>query len=74
MPGAAAQVDFGAGQMLLHSDGRVRRTWAFVMTPARNRHHQYVKFVWDRTVATWLGSIGELRVVCRRAATISSCR
>jgi transposase len=53
-PGDAAQVDFGAGPMLLHPDGRVRRTWAFVMTLAHSRH-QYVEFVWDQTVATWLG-------------------
>jgi len=31
-----------------------RRTWAFVMTLAHSRH-QYVEFVWDQTVATWLG-------------------
>jgi transposase len=54
MAGDAAQVDFGAGPMLLHPDGRVRRTWAFVMTLAHSRH-QYVEFVWDQTVATWLG-------------------
>lgn len=54
LPGDAAQVDFGAGPMLLHPDGRVRRTWAFVMTLAHSRH-QYVEFVWDQTVATWLG-------------------
>jgi transposase len=53
-PGDAAQVDFGAGPMLLHPDGRVRRTWAFVMTLAHSRH-QYVEFVWDQAVATWLG-------------------
>lgn len=52
--GDAAQVDFGAGPMLLHPDGRVRRTWAFVMTLAHSRH-QYVQFVWDQTVASWLG-------------------
>ena len=53
-PGDAAQVDFGAGPMLRHPDGRERRTWAFVMTLAHSRH-QYVEFVWDQTVATWLG-------------------
>ncbi len=52
--GEAAQVDFGAGPMLLHPDGKPRRTWAFVMTLANSRH-QYVEFVWDQTVATWLG-------------------
>jgi transposase len=53
-PGEAAQVDFGAGPMLMHPDGRPRRTWAFVMTLCHSRH-QYVEFVWDQTVATWLG-------------------
>ena len=31
-PGDAVQVDFGAGPMLMHPDGKIRRTWAFVMT------------------------------------------
>lgn len=53
-PGEAAQVDFGAGPVLMHPEGRPRRTWAFVMTLAHSRH-QYVEFVWDQTVATWLG-------------------
>ena len=53
-PGDAAQVDFGAGPVLTHPDGQLRRTWAFVMTLAHSRH-QYVEFVWDQTVATWLG-------------------
>jgi transposase len=53
-PGEAAQVDFGAGPALTHPDGKPRRTWAFVMTLAHSRH-QYVEFVWDQTVATWLG-------------------
>jgi transposase len=53
-PGEAAQVDFGAGPMLLHPDGKLRRTWAFVMTLCFSRH-QYVEFVWDQSAATWLG-------------------
>ena len=53
-PADAAQVDFGAGPVLRHPDGGQRRTWAFVMTLAYSRH-QYVEFVWDQTVATWLG-------------------
>src|SRR3990170_2026813 len=53
-PGAAAQVDFGAGPMLRDPDGVERRTWAFVMTLAFSRH-QYVEFVWDQSVTTWLG-------------------
>lgn len=53
-PAQAAQVDFGAGPMLLHPDGKLRRTWAFVMTLCFSRH-QYVEFVWDQSSATWLG-------------------
>jgi transposase len=53
-PGEAAQVDFGAGPMLRHPSGALRRTWAFVMTLCFSRH-QYVEFVWDQSVATWLG-------------------
>jgi len=53
-PGEAAQVDFGAGPMMRHPAGDERRTWAFVMTLGFSRH-QYVEFVWDQTVATWLG-------------------
>jgi transposase len=54
-PGEAAQVDFGAGP-LLHDParGELRRTWCFVMTLCYSRH-QYAEFVWDQTVATWLG-------------------
>ena len=53
-PADAAQVDFGAGPMLMHPDDKLRRTWAFVMTLCFSRH-QSVEFVWDQTVATWLG-------------------
>lgn len=53
-PAEAAQVDFGAGPMLADPDGVLRRTWAFVMTLCFSRH-QYVEFVWDQTVPTWLG-------------------
>jgi transposase len=53
-PAEAAQVDFGAGPMLIHPDGLERRTWAFVMTLCFSRH-QYVEFVWDQSSATWLG-------------------
>jgi transposase len=53
-PGEAAQVDFGAGPLLSHPDGRLRRAWAFVMTLCSSRH-QYVEFVWDQSSATWLG-------------------
>jgi transposase len=54
-PGDAGQVDFGAGPKLVDaSSGRERRTWCFVMTLAFSRH-QYVEFVFDQAVATWLG-------------------
>lgn len=54
-PAEAAQVDFGAGPVLLDpATGGPRRTWCFVMTLCWSRH-QYVEFVWDQTVATWLG-------------------
>lgn len=54
-PGEAAQVDFGAGPQLVDpATGEIRRTWAFVMTLCFSRH-QYVEFVFDQSVATWLG-------------------
>ena len=54
-PGDAAQVDFGAGPILVDpAVGEPRRTWCFEMTLAWSRH-QYVEFVWDQSVATWLG-------------------
>ncbi|MCW5260040.1 transposase [Verminephrobacter eiseniae] len=53
-PGEAVQVDFGAGPVLAHPEGRPRRTWAFVMTLCHSRH-QYVEFVWNQSSATWLG-------------------
>jgi transposase len=54
-PAEAAQVDFGAGPVLLDpARGELRRTWAFVMTLCFSRH-QYVEFVFDQTVMTWLG-------------------
>ena len=54
-PGEAAQVDFGAGPKLIDpACGQRRRTWCFVMTLCFSRH-QYVEFVFDQTVATWLG-------------------
>lgn len=52
--GEAAQVDFGAGPFLPDpTSGKPKRTWFFVMTLCASRH-QYVEFVWDQTVATWL--------------------
>jgi len=53
-PGEEAQVDFGyAGRMRDPQTGQMRKTWAFVMTLSWSRH-QYVEFVFDQRVATWL--------------------
>ncbi|HZA22134.1 MAG TPA: IS21 family transposase [Dehalococcoidia bacterium] len=53
-PGQEAQVDFGyAGRLLDPTTGLLRKAWAFVMTLAFSRH-QYVEFVWDQKVETWL--------------------
>ena len=53
-PAEAAQVDFGAGPVMVDATGAPHRTWAFVMTLAFSRH-QYLEFVWDQSVPTWLG-------------------
>ncbi len=54
-PGEEAQVDFGyAGRMIDPATGKLRKSWAFVMTLAWSRH-QYVEFVWDQKIATFLG-------------------
>jgi transposase len=53
-PGEEAQVDFGyAGRMIDPQTGKLRRAWAFVMTLSWSRH-QYVEFVFDQRVETWL--------------------
>jgi transposase len=53
-PGEEAQVDFGyAGRLLDPQTGQSRKAWAFVMVLGFSRH-QYVEFVWDQTLATWL--------------------
>jgi transposase len=53
-PGEEAQVDFGyAGRMIDPETDALRRTWAFVMTLSWSRH-QYVEFVFDQKVETWL--------------------
>ena len=53
-PGEEAQVDFGyVGKLLDLATGQLRRGWAFVMTLSWSRH-QYVEFVFDQTVETWL--------------------
>lgn len=54
-PAEAAQIDFGAGPQLINWEtGEVVKTWFFVMTLAFSRH-QYVEFVLDQKVETWLG-------------------
>jgi transposase len=53
-PGQEAQVDFGtAGRMRDPATGLLRKAWAFVMTLAWSRH-QYVEFVFDQSVPTWI--------------------
>jgi transposase len=53
-PGLEAQVDFGsAGKLVDPTTGAVRKAWAFVMTLSWSRH-QYVEFVFDQKVRTWL--------------------
>ena len=53
-PGEEAQVDFGyAGKMIDPETEEQRKAWAFVMTLSWSRH-QYVEFVFDQTVETWL--------------------
>ena len=53
-PGEEAQVEFGyAGKMIEPETGKQRRAWAFVMTLSWSRH-QYVEFVFDQKVETWL--------------------
>ena len=53
-PGEEAQVDFGyAGKMIDPETGKSRKTWLFAMTLSWSRH-QYVEFVFDQKVETWL--------------------
>lgn len=54
LAGEEAQADFGsAGHLIDPMTGTPRTAYAFVMTLAYSRH-QYVEFVFDQTVATWL--------------------
>jgi transposase len=69
-PGAEAQVDFGyVGKLLDLRTGQPRKAWAFVMTLSHSRH-QYVEFVFDQSVETWLrlhrNALGYFRGVPRR--------
>jgi len=52
-PGEEAQVDFGYAGKMLDEQGVLHKAWAFVMTLSWSRH-QYVEFVFDQKVETWL--------------------
>ena len=53
-PGEEAQVDFGyVGLLFDPQTQQLRRAWAFVMTLSWSRH-QYVEFVFDQKLPTWL--------------------
>lgn len=53
-PAEESQVDFGyAGLMTDPRTGKLRKSWAFVMTLSWSRH-QYVEFVWDQKIETFL--------------------
>jgi transposase len=53
-PGEEVQVDFGhAGLMIDPESGGLRKTWLFTMTLSWSRH-QYVEFVFDQKVESWL--------------------
>lgn len=54
-PGEEAQVDFGeVGRMPDTTEGTSRKVYVFVMTLSWSRH-QYVEFVFDQKIETWLG-------------------
>lgn len=53
--GVAAQVDFGQGPKIIDvMTGESFKTWVFVMVLCWSRH-QYIEFVVDQSVETWLG-------------------
>lgn len=53
-PAQAVQVDFGKGPDIADDEGKLRKSWIFVMTLCFSRH-MYVEVVPDQTVMTWLG-------------------
>jgi hypothetical protein len=83
-PGEEVQVDFGfAGRMVDVETGELRRAWAFVMTLSWSRH-QYVEFVFDQKLETWLlchrhafeffGGVPERAVIDNlKAAVVRAC-
>lgn len=47
-PGDGAQVDFGAGPLIVDiRTGEMRKTWIFIMTLAWSRHI-YAEFIWHK--------------------------
>lgn len=53
-PGEVGQVDFGEVTPLVDpATGELRRTWAFSLVLGWSRH-QYVEFVFDQKLVTWL--------------------
>ena len=54
-PGEEAQIDFGTvGRLLDPATGAPRIAYCFVMTLCFSRH-QYVEFVFDQKIGTWIG-------------------
>lgn len=54
-PGQQAQVDFGTvGKIKDPKTGELRTAYCFVMTLSYSRH-QYVEFVFDQRMPTWIG-------------------
>jgi transposase len=53
-PGSQAQVDFGyVGTMMDPASGKLRRTWAFIISLSFSRH-RFVRFVFRQDIATWI--------------------
>lgn len=52
-PGEEIQIDFGYAGKMLDETGQPRKAWAFVATLSWSRH-QYVEFVFDQKIETWL--------------------
>lgn len=83
-PGEEAQVDFGEAGLLFDPERQtLRKAWAFVMTLSWSRH-QYVEFVFDQKLATWLllhrhafewfgGVPGRLVIDNLKAAIVKAC-
>lgn len=82
-PGEEAQVDFGYAGMMKDPLTEVKRkVWFFVMTLCFSRH-QYVRFVFDQKIDTWLrchrlafesfgGVPSRIRIDCLKAAIVKA--